>query len=133
MKKLIKILALIFAITLTLSLCVACGETPPDDSKDQETEEVLCDGNCSYTITEWFDALKHFPKTLVCDKDETHNIVRAQIEISTAEELMLVASDLVGGAYIGTTKISIVKDIDMLGKTYTPIDLRITNSSRYAG
>ncbi len=133
MKKLIKILALIFAITLTLSLCVACGETPPDDPKDQETEEVLCDGNCSYTITEWFDTLKHFPKTLVCDKDETHNIVKAQIEISTADELMLLAGDLIEGKYIGTNEISIAKEINMAQKMWTPIDLRITNSSRYSG
>lgn len=132
MRKLIKTVTILLVLLLTLSFSMACGGNDDIDNGTTPPTHV-CDENCTYTITEWFDNYRHYPKALKCNVDESVTISRTKIEISSADEFMTLAEDLIARNFIGTTEVLFTKDIDMAGKTWTPIDFRITKNSDYDG
>ncbi len=133
MKKLIKTISILLLLTLALPVMVACGEENGDngDGTGNPPTPPTCSEDCTFYATEWFDAEKHFPKKLECFDNSKHVVERTKIEISTPEELMLLASDLNEHKYIGTTEILIVKDLDLGSKMWNPINLNVISSSKY--
>lgn len=77
---------------------------------DDNQEEHVCD----MQATAWFDKNKKYPKTLECSCGE--KVTRADIEISTADEFVMLAEDLANGVDVGRERIKIVADIDLAGK-----------------
>lgn len=129
MKKLIKIITLLFILTLTVSFAVGCN-IDNDDANPPETGHT-CNEDCTYTATEWFDDYRHYPKTLKCNQDSSVIVRRTKIEISSADEFLLLSKDLKDGNYVGTTDFLFTKDIDMSGKVWTPIDFRVSKAHAY--
>ena len=126
MKKLFKCLAIILLLSLTILSLFACTNEPHGEDP---LDGHVCDENCTLTATEWFDNYKHYPKTLLCDSGKT--VRRSKIEIATANDFILLASDLKASNFVGITEFIFTNDIDMAGKVWEPIDFRITKSSSY--
>ncbi len=129
MKKLIKIITLLFILTLTVSFAVGC-HIDNDDANPPETGHT-CNEDCTYTATEWFDDYRRYPKTLKCNQDSSVIVRRTKIEISSADEFLLLSKDLEDGNYVGTTDFLFTKDIDMSGKVWAPIDFRVSKAHAY--
>ena len=132
MKKFFKLISILLLLTLALPFMIACGEKDADgDNTGNTPTPPTCNENCTFIATEWFDTAKHFPKKLECSTNSSHVVERTKIEISTPEDFMLLASDLNEHKYIGTTEILIVKDLNLGSKTWNPINLNVTQSSKY--
>ena len=138
-----RLLVLLLA-SLMLFAFVACDDNTPDppaaeeptptpekpdkpnpDNPDPDVPEVCVHAKLIDTsITEYFDAGKHYPKSGICASCG-EEVTRDAIAISTAAELMQLATHMdKETAYdLGCYTISILADIDMTGKDWQSPEL----------
>ena len=101
-----------YTYNVTVTLPEVGGAGQPDGG--DEGEHV-----CDMQATAWFDAERHYPKTLECECGEKEN--RTRIQITNADELVMLGEDMNSGYNIGSALIDIANDIDMEDKQWTPI------------
>ena len=138
-----RLLVLLLA-SLMLFAFVACDDNTPDppaaeeptptpenpdkpnpDNPDPDVPEVCVHAKLIDTsITEYFDAGEHYPKSGICASCG-EEVTRDAISISTADELMTLAEDMdKETAYdLGCYTISILADIDMTGENWPSPEL----------
>ena len=141
---LMKRLLVLLLASLMLFAFVACDDNTPDppaaeeptptpenpdkpnpDNPDPDVPEVCVHAKLIDTsITEYFDAEKHYPKSGICASCG-EEVTRDAISISTADELMTLAKDMdKETAYdLGCYTISILADIDMTGENWPSPEL----------
>ena len=141
---LMKRLLVLLLASMMLFAFVACDDNTPDppaaeeptptpenpdkpnpDNPDPDVPEVCVHAKLIDTsITEYFDAEKHYPKSGICASCG-EEVTRDAISISTADELMTLAEDMdKENAYdLGCYTISILADIDMTGENWPSPEL----------
>ena len=119
MKKILTILISIMMVSLLAFGLTACGPKGSEGSGEGEGSQTH---TCSFEATDWWDKTgdKVFVKKQACTCGETKSNIG--IEIDTADKLIKWASYVNAGKNY-SYNVKFLNDIDMTGKTFTPINI----------
>lgn len=110
--------------------CSKCNAILVDGVEKERADVTISPIGHNPVATDYFDADHHYAKTVACDRDGCEYTDTYQtIHIATADDLMNLAADLTASKDLGCYNIEFVNDIDLTGKTWTPIDLSGTRNN----